>query len=74
MREMAHEALSDSDLHDMGMHRCACGEPVYPDGSGIAHCETQAKIYGENIWQFANGKRLGPEDFPTETPTAPPAP
>lgn len=32
-------ALSDDELRDIGMHRCACGEAVYPNGIDAPHCE-----------------------------------
>lgn len=63
-------ALTDEELEDMGMYRCACGKPFAPDGSGIPHCRAEAELRGESHWQFDDhGNRLGPEDF---TPPEPP--
>lgn len=31
--------LSDDELDDRGMYRCACGAAVYPGGDGAPHCE-----------------------------------
>lgn len=36
-------ALSDPELHDIGMHRCACGEAVYPSGIDSPHCDQDKK-------------------------------
>ena len=34
------DALPDEEVEDMGMYRCGhCGKTVYPDGSGVRHCE-----------------------------------
>lgn len=36
-------AMSNEDLRDIGMHRCACGEAVYPNGIDSPHCEMDKK-------------------------------
>lgn len=35
-----YDALSDAELHDIGMYRCECGTAVYPNGDpDWQHCD-----------------------------------
>lgn len=34
--------MTDDELRDIGMHRCECGEAVYPNGIDTPHCAFSA--------------------------------